>query len=177
LWGYFPSVHQPHPYTTALLSRFSESLCQCVLTKGEQFQSVVEYLRLFGIGDRHSIPPNYWSQPLPDRLGIILWGPVFQHPEWHNLGDPAQLMPTITEWWIPADGSDTSAATRNADNYLRATSFRELRITFMKGIVGEGYTFLGIYALAPESSPQRLVWQRVADRLDLRHLDGLDLLR
>ena len=66
---------------------------------------------------------------------------------------------------------------RNADNYLRATSFHEKRITFMKGLCGEGYTFLGVYTLAPDSSPRRLVWQRVADQIDLRNLEELESLR
>ena len=47
----------------------------------------------------------------------------------------------------------------------------------MKIYAKKGYTFLGIYKLAPSSTPQRLVWQRIAERLDLRHLDQLDLLR
>ena len=34
LWGYFPSVRQPHPYTIDLLTRYAESLSQCMLTKG-----------------------------------------------------------------------------------------------------------------------------------------------
>ena len=70
-----------------------------------------------------------------------------------------------------------TATVRNADNYLRATSFRELRITFMKGITGEGYTFLGIYSLASSSTPEQLVWQRVSEHLDMRRLDHLEHLR
>jgi len=177
LWGYFPSVRKPHPYTLNLLARYVESLSQCMLTKGAVFQSVGEYLHLFGICDRLATPPSYWSQPLPEHLGIIIWGPEYQHPEWHNQGDASHLMPTITEWWTPTDKDDTSTVIRNRDNYLRTTSFHELRITFMKNITGDGYTFLGIYGLAATSSPQRLVWQRVADKLDLRHLDQLEHLR
>lgn len=177
LWGYFPSVQRPRQYTVNLLSRYVESIRQCVLTKGMEFPSVGEYLSLFGICDRQATPPSFWSQPLPKHLGIIIWGPEYQHPEWHNQGDASRLMPTITEWWTPIDKCDTSAAIRNHDNYLRSTSFHELRITFMKNITGDGYTFLGIYGLSTESSPQRLVWKRVADHLDLRHLDQLELLR
>ena len=176
LWGYFPSVQLPHQYTTDLLTRYVESLRQCQLTKGAEFQSVGEYLHLFGICDGQATPPSYWSQPLPEHLGIIIWGPEYQHPEWHNQGDAAHLMPTITEWWTPR-GSRTDDTERNADNYLRATSFHELRITFMKNLTSEGYTFLGIYRLSHKSSPRRLVWQRVAERLDLRHLEDLEHLR
>ncbi len=177
LWGYFPSVQLPHQYTTDLLTRYVESLRQCQLTKGAEFQSVGEYLHLFGICDGQATPPSYWSQPLPEHLGIIIWGPEYQHPEWHNQGDATHLMPTITEWWTPTEKDDASADIRNHDNYLRASSFHELRITFMKNITGSGYTFLGVYGLSTASSPQRLVWQRVADHLDLRHLDQLELLR
>ena len=101
--------------------------------------------------------------------GIRSWG--------RNVGDTSHLMPTITEWWTPTDADATLADIRNHDNYLRSVSFNELRITFMKNITSEGYTFIGIYKLAPSSTPQRLVWQRIAERLDLRHLDQLDLLR
>lgn len=177
LWGYFHSVRRPHQYTIDLLHRYIESLEQSMLTIGQTFGSVGEYLSLFGICDRQDTPLFYWSQPLPKHLDIIIWGPEYQHPEWHNQGDAAHLMPTITEWWTPTDKDGTSASLRNQDNYLRATSFHELRITFMKNITDNGYTFLGIYGLSTDSSPQRLVWQRVADHLDLRHLDQLELLR
>lgn len=177
LWGYFPSVRQPHPYTIDLLTRYAESLSQCMLAKGDEFQSVGEYLSLFGICDKQETPDSYWSQPLPNHLGIVIWSPEYQHPEWHNQGDAAHLMPTITEWWTPTDADATSADIRNHDNYLRSVTFNELRITFMKNVTGEGYTFLGIYKLAPSSTPQRLVWQRVANQVDLRHLDQLELLR
>lgn len=177
LWGYFHSVRRPRQYTIDLLYRYIESLEQNMLTIGQTFGCAGEYLSLFGICDRQATPPFYWSQPLPDHLGIIIWGPEYQHPEWHNQGDATHLMPTITEWWTPTDNGNTTTDHRNQDNYLRAISFHELRITFMKDITGNGYTFLGIYGLSTASSPQRLVWQRVADQLDLRHLDQLELLR
>ena len=176
LWGYFPPVHQPHPFTLDLLHRFAEDSKREIITKGQIFGSMAEYLFLLGIQDEQDIT-NYWSRPLPGYTGIIVWAPEYHHPEWHNEGDAAQLMPTITEWWTPTDESDALADIRNYDNYLRAASFRELRITFMKGLNGQGYTFLGIYSLASASSPRRLLWQCVADRLDLRHLDRLERFR
>lgn len=176
LWGYFPSVGRPRQFTLDILGQYVEKLEQHVLVLGQTFANVREYLQLFGVTDGTFTPPVYWSQSLPHHLGIILWGPEFQHPEWHNQGDASRLMPTITEWWTPLDAG-IGYTERNADNYLRATSFRELRITFMKNLTGGGYTFLGIYRLAPASSPRRLVWQRLADRLDLRHLEILDELR
>lgn len=132
---------------------------------------------MFGITDT----AHAWSKPLPHHSGIILWGPEYHHPEWHNDGNSDSLMPTITEYWSPHDalGIDSSViATRNADNYLRATTFNELRITFMKGLSDSTYIFLGIYRLAEEQSDDsHLVWQRIADDCDLSNLDYLEQLR
>lgn len=148
-----------------------------ILHSGQTFATNDAYLQLFGINDS----ANPWSQPLPHHTGIIVWGPEYQHPNWHNEGNADSLMPTITEFWQPADTSEASLkvmVTRNADNYLRATSFRELRITFMKGLADTTYTFLGIYRLdLNESDSTRLVWQRVATECDLSNLNYLEQLR
>lgn len=158
-----------------------------VLRCGQTFASVGDYLRLFGVTDT----AYAWSRPLPHHIGIILWGPEYRHPEWHNNGNADSLMPTITEYWQPAKGTDIPdevIATRNADNYLRATSFSELRITFMKGLGQKSngstslhdttYTFLGIYRLnTAASDTAHLVWQRVADECDLANLGYLEQLR
>ena len=148
-----------------------------ILHSGQTFATTDAYLQLFGIKDSE----NPWSQPLPHHTGIILWGPEYQHPNWHNEGNADSLMPTITEFWQPADTSEASLkvmVTRNADNYLRATSFRELRITFMKGLTDTTYTFLGIYRLDLNMSDStRLVWQRIATECDLSNLSYLEQLR
>lgn len=148
-----------------------------VLRAGQSFASVNDYLRLFGIDDTS----NAWSKPLPHLNGIIVWGPQYHHPEWHNDGNRSSLMPTITEYWQPIAplGIDSSIiAARNSDNYLRATTFRELRITFMKDLSDSTYTFLGIYRLSEtQSDSSRLVWERVLDSCDLSALDQLELLR
>ena len=154
-----------------------------VLRSGQNFTSTGDYLRLFGITD-NSHP---WSQSLPHHHGIIVWGPEYLHPEWHNEGNADSLMPTITEYWTPCGNNETSphsVSTRNADNYLRAISFNELRITFMKGISrnksadDSTYTFLGIYRLHRGlSDSTHLVWQRVAEDCDLANLDYLEQLR
>ncbi|MBR1800957.1 MAG: hypothetical protein IJ767_05605 [Bacteroidaceae bacterium] len=159
------------------LQRTELSPSQYVLRVGQRFPSTGDYLQLFGITDT----AHAWSKPLPHHSGIILWGPEYHHPEWHNDGNSDSLMPTITEYWSPLDtlGIDSSViATRNADNYLRATTFNELRITFMKGLSDSAYIFLGIYRLAEEQSDDsHLVWQRIADDCDLSNLDYLDQLR
>jgi len=173
LWGYFPSVRQPRQFTLDVLTQYVQATEQSILLMGQTFSSPDDYTSLFDILGNNDTP---WSLALPQCLGTIIWSPEYQHPEWHNQGDAAHLMPTITEWWTPR-GSRTDDTERNADNYLRATSFHELRITFMKNLTSEGYTFLGIYRLSHKSSPRRLVWQRVAERLDLRHLEDLEHLR
>lgn len=154
-----------------------------VLLSGQVFSSTSDYLNLFGI----TSTSHPWSQSLPHHDGIILWGPEYHHPEWHNEGTVDSLMPFITEYWTPADSTNIPAeiaVARNKDNYLRATTFNELRITFMKGIGRDDeaedstYTFLGIYRLNREKSDSsRLVWQRVAEECDLTNLDYLEQLR
>lgn len=156
---------------------------QSVLRSGQVFSSTSDYLNLFGI----TSTSHPWSQPLPHHDGIIIWGPKYHHPEWHNEGTVDSLMPFITEYWTPADSDNIPAeiaVARNKDNYLRATTFNELRITFMKGIVRDDetedstYTFLGIYRLNLEKSDSsRLVWQRIAEECDLSNLDDLEQLR
>jgi len=154
-----------------------------LLRSGQTFTSSSDYLRLFGITD----DSHPWSQPLPHHHGIIVWGPEYHHPEWHNEGNADSLMPTITEYWTPGGDDETPqhlVSARNADNYLRATTFNELRVTFMKGIGrnqtadDSTYTFLGIYRLNREQSDSlHLVWQRVAEECDLTKLDYLEQLR
>ena len=152
-----------------------------VIRTGQRFASTNDYLRLFGIRDAQ----QDWSVPLPHRTGIILWGPAYLHPDWHNEGCADSLMPTITEYWQPADTTHftpVSISTRNTDNYLRASSFNELRITFMKNLpqatADSAYTFLGVYRLnIGQSDSTHLVWQRVAKECDLANLDYLEQLR
>ncbi|MBR3092821.1 MAG: hypothetical protein IKG99_07335 [Bacteroidaceae bacterium] len=148
-----------------------------ILRCGQSFHSTEEYLRLFGVTD--TLHP--WSEPLPHHNSIIIWGPMYHHPEWHNEGNADSLMPTITEYWTPTDttGYPHDAVTsRNADNYLRVTTFKELRITFMKDVQDSTYTFLGIYRLDHSKSDSTiLVWERVAKDCDLSNLDYLEQLR
>lgn len=149
-----------------------------VLHAGQTFATVDDYLDLFDAHDRQTP----WSVSVPHHPGLIIWGPRYQHPDWHNEGNTDSLMPTITEYWQPADTTGftpVAIAIRNADNYLRATSFAELRITFMVGLPGKSsYTFLGVYCLENScSDTTQLVWKRIATECDLDHLDRLDQLR
>ena len=146
-----------------------------ILKSGRHFGSEREYLHLFGIiADRY-----LWGQVVPGHPDISVWGPQYHHPEWHNDGDTARMMPTIAEWWEPPVINDSVAvAMRNLDRYLQYRRMNELRITFMKDLVDSSYVFLGVYRLSlTHSDTARCVWERVADRVDLRDLDRLEQLR
>ena len=103
-------------------------------------------------------------------------------------------MPTITEWWTPADSLDGDEAVelqslseeerqlltkeRNAQLYFTVMRTNELRITFMKNLVDTGYVFLGIYRTNPiQSDSTHIVWERIADECDLGNLTYLQQLR
>lgn len=161
-----------------------------ILRRGQIFKTCNDYLRLFGV----TASEHWWDEPLPHHEGIIIWGPEFHHPNWHNDGQPDSLMPTITEWWTPADslnGSETSdfenlseeerqllTEERNAQLYFTVMRTNELRITFMKNLVDTGYVFLGIYRTTPtQSDSTHIVWERIADECDLCNLDYLQQLR
>lgn len=149
-----------------------------ILKKGKTFATYQDYLQLFGIHAEDYL----WGQRLPHHPSISVWGPQYHHPEWHNEGDSAQLLPTIIERWEPTDGSADSVfiATRNSDRYLTYLHMNELRITFMRGLTpdGDSLTFLGVYRLdLNNSNTHHLTWERVADAIDLNRLDYLEELR
>lgn len=151
-----------------------------VLHKGEDFfRSPEEYLQLFGIeaGD------TAYFRPVPGLNHIYVWGPEYGHPVWHNEGDSLKLMPTITEYWTPLSG----AANQQSEKYVYLANEKlyyermvkdELRITFMRDLTPNMYVFLGIYRTDRElSTPEKFVWRRVSDSLDLGRIDWLELLR
>ncbi len=156
---------------TATTRQHSDSIIKI----GQRFDSPQQYLRLFGI-----IADKYlWGQQVPHHPDISVWGPQYHHPEWHNDGDSAKMLPTITEWWEPQnDNESTGAYLRNTDRYLQYRRMDELRITFMKDLVDTGYVFLGVYRLSlSQSDTTRCVWQRVADEVDLHDIGKLEKLR
>ena len=131
-----------------------------VLVQGQKFATYHDYLRLFGIENS----PTYWGCPLPHHPSIVLWGPEFQHPHWHNDGDPAKMYPTITERWEPEGVDSAMVIMRNRDKYNHDTRLNEVRITFMKNLVDTGYVFLGVYRLSlSQSDTTHCVWERVAN--------------
>lgn len=145
-----------------------------VLRKGQLFDNYHDYLKLFGITDT----TTYWGKVVPHHPNIVLWGPEYRNPYWHNEGDSTQMMPTITEWWQPKDADISVVAMRNTDKYNHEMRLNEIRITFMKNLKGSGYIFLGVYRLSTaRSDSARCVWERVADSCQLGHLDDLEQFR
>jgi len=158
---------------------------QYILKRGQIFETSSDYLRLFGI----TTTERYWDQPVPHHEGIVIWGPEYHHPQWHNEGLRDSLMPTITEWWTPADSclsaSPASEAERqllsaekNENLYFTVMRTNELRITFMKNLIDTGFVFLGVYRTdLLRSDSTHVVWERVADECDLNNLTYLQQLR
>ncbi|MBO4820303.1 MAG: hypothetical protein J5548_02410 [Prevotella sp.] len=149
-----------------------------VIKKGQTFATYQDYLVLFGIHAKDTL----WGQRLPHHPSISIWGPRYHHHRWHNYGDSALLMPTITERWEPDDGSADSAliAVRNNDHYLAYRDINEIRITFMQGLTpdGDSLTFCGVYRMDLEhSNTHHVTWVRVADEVNLAQLDYLEELK
>ena len=151
-----------------------------LLRKGQDcFRTIDDYLILFGI----EASDTAYSRPLPGHKEVYVWGPEYQHPVWHNDGDTAQLMPTITEYWTPLPGekefqNEEYVRLANEKLYYERLEKDELRLTFMKNIVDGFYVFLGVYRMDRENSTkEKTVWKRVADQCDLGNLDKIELLR
>ena len=147
-----------------------------ILKKGQRFNTPQEYLSLFGITNTDTI----WGRPVPHHDRMWVWTPEYRNRHWHNYGDSAQLMPTITEHWEPDEyqASPEVIAYRNKDQYWHYFRRNEIRITFMKGLVDSAYVFLGVYRMSIEKSDTtRCVWERVIDECDLNNLDYLEQLR
>lgn len=154
----------------------SQTTDTVILKKGQKFASFDEYLSLFGI----TASNIQWYQLVPNMEGIVIWGPQYNHSEWHNEGDSALLMPTITEYWTPVQENIDTSAMRHMRNeaYINAVRLREIRITFMRGLTDSTFTFLGVYRMSPEQPDvTQIVYERIADEVDLSNLDYLQRLR
>ena len=168
----FDSTEQSAPTAPTVADKY-------ILKKGQTFESYEDYLRLFGI----TANELWWYQPVPHHEGIKVWGPQYQHPNWHNEGNPDSLMPTITEYWEPTTPCQNEEAKMvlermHAESYYLARNLNDVRLTFMRGLKGSTFTFLGVYRMSLEKSDStRLVYERIADECDLRALDYLEQLR
>jgi len=149
---------------------------QYILQRGRHFDSYDDYLQLFGLTDVKEYP---YFQIHPQYPYLVLWGPEYHHPHWHNDGDAARMMPTITERWEPADTIPELVALRNSELYYNGRRNRDIRLTFMKGLDGDtGFVFLGAYRFSlSQSDTTHIVWERVADEVNLLHLETLEHLR
>ena len=154
----------------------TESPEQYVLKMGQRFDTPNDYLKLFGIMASDSL----WGKAVPHCDRVFIWTPEYHNRHWHNDGDSALMMPTITEHWEPEEyqADPELIATRNKDQYWHYLRINELRITFMKNFADSGYVFLGVYRMAKtQSDTTRCVWERIADECDPTNLDDIEQLR
>jgi len=150
-----------------------------ILHLGQHFDTYDDYLSLFGITTKYE---RHCAQ-VPDHPGIVIWGPQYHHPCYHNNGDSAAMMPTIAEYYTalnpPTDSSESqSVIAFNKERYYQAIENNEVRCVFMKNLVDTGFVFLGVYRFYEvASNVDSVIWIRVADTLDLSNLGALRALR
>ena len=145
-----------------------------VLTIGQKFKSHQDYLNFFGILN----PKVLYGQQVPNHPNIWTWGPTYHHRHWHNEGDSAKMLPTITEYWTGEGVTKEATAIRNTQQYYHYLRLNELRIAFVRNLVDSNFVFTGVYRMSLElSDTTKLVWERVADEVDLNNLDYLETLR
>ena len=145
-----------------------------VLTIGQKFKRHQDYLKLFGILN----PKVLYGQQVPNHPNIWTWGPTYHHRHWHNEGDSAKMLPTITEYWTGEGATKEATAIRNTQQYFHYLRLNELRIAFVKNLVDSNFVFTGVYRMSLVlSDTTKLVWERVAEEVDLNNLDYLETLR
>lgn len=146
-----------------------------IISIGDYFNTAEDYLRLFGITGPQRSP---WDITLPHHSYIKLWGPTYHHPYWHNDGDSANMLPTIKEYYINPDKPIEVSITRNINQYWFYLRINEIRLAFVKNLVDTGYVFTGAYRMSKEhSDTTKIIWERVADEVDLNSLNYLNELR
>ena len=115
---------------------------------------------------------------MPHHPALKLWGPTYHHPYWHNEGDSAKMLPTIDEYYINPDKPMEVSIMRNIAQYWLYLRINEIRLAFVKNLVDTGYVFTGAYRMSLEhSDTTHILWERVADEVDLEHLEYLENLR
>ena len=145
-----------------------------VLHCGDRFASTDDYLPLFGIAKTW----RPWGVPLPNHDFVVIWGPKYNQPNWHNTGDVDKMMPTITEWWDDPDSLRQVVYWRNKNRYDTFRRLGEVRVTFMKDLVDTGYVFLGVYLMSMSKSNEgKIVWERIFDECDVTRVGDLEALR
>ena len=134
-----------------------------------------------GVGPRYCPSIETKIVRFPEKPYIVLWAPEYGNPVWHNEGDSAAMMPTITERYHPDDWPTDSASMAaltelQKNGYITAFKQNQLRLCFMKNLTDSGFVFLGVYCLSSSlSDTTKLVWERCAD--EVTDIESLDLLR
>ena len=145
-----------------------------IIRMGDRFSTYDSYLSRFGI----KATERKYSQPLPHHAGIVVFGGEYHHPNWGNEGDPGRLLPTRTEHWHDDNATPEVEVMQNRQHYYAQWESNRLNITFMKNLVDTGFVFCGVYRMSLEQSDTtHVVWERVAEEIDLRHLDYLERFR
>jgi hypothetical protein len=146
-----------------------------VISIGDYFNNPYEYLRLFGVTGPQ---PYIWDITMPHHPALKLWGPTYHHPYWHNDGDSAKMLPTIEEYYLNPEKPIEVSIMRNIAQYWLYLRINEIRLAFVKNLVDTGYVFTGAYRMSLEhSDTTHILWERVADEVDLEHLEYLENLR
>ena len=157
-----------------LFFKSTDTSQQQTLHKGlNSYATMDDCLKLFGI----TTDKKKHYQPIPHLNNIYVWCPTYHHPVWQNDGDSIQLLPTITEQWTPDPEQNIPQVQVNlyrSRAYVKALANREVRLTFMRGVIDSTFTFLGVYRLSPRSNEDSIVWERIAEECDLNNLGLLE---
>ena len=151
-----------------------------VLKCGQTFASYEEFLSLFNIKASELL----YFQSVPECSVLYVWAPQYNHPTYHNEGNPDSLMPTIAEYLSlkPLDDSPESRKLLLEENrkcYLTAIRNNQVRLVFMKNLPGDTcFTFTGVYRVSQVlSDTTKVVWVRVLSECNLNDLENLARLR
>ena len=151
-----------------------------VLKCGQTFASYEEFLKLFNIKASELL----YFQSVPECSVAYVWAPQYNHPAYHNEGNPDSLMPTIAEYLSlkPLDDSPESRKLLLEENrkcYLTAIRNNQVRLVFMKNLPGDTcFTFTGVYRVSQVlSDTTKVVWVRVLSECNLNDLENLARFR
>lgn len=158
----------------------TESQRRPILKSGQTFATYEEFHSLFNIKATELL----FFQPVPECSVAYVWAPQYNHPTYHNEGNPDSLMPTIAEYLSlkPLDDSPESRKLLLEENrkcYLTAIRNNQVRLVFMKNLPGDTcFTFTGVYRVSQVlSDTTKVVWVRVRSECNLNDLENLARLR
>lgn len=151
-----------------------------MLHRGQTFARYEDYLQLF---DLQSDDANYYWLHVPGHDKLMLWAPQYKHHIYHNEGDSAALLPTISVYYHPDDYPTDSLslaqlAQFNKERYIKAFHDNLQCLVFMKNLVDTGFVFLGLYRLSSTlSDTTHVVYRRVLNDVEIDHLEKYKDLR